>query len=114
MNLTADRKGEYGDGMSQPDSSMPPKRRRFSFRRALVLFAVFWVLYTLSIGPMYWTWYSAAYIRGPSWVLAVYGPLQYTGERVPAFGRWIDDYIWWWNCPAPQPNAEPAQHLAAG
>ena len=100
--------------MSQREASTPSQPRRFSTRRVAALLAVVWVLYALSIGPMYWTWYSASYIRGPSWVPALYGPLQFVGEHVPVFGRWIDDYIWWWNCPTPQPEAESPQQVAAG
>jgi hypothetical protein len=58
----------------------------------LLLFSV----YTLSIGPMFWTWYSAMYLDGPVWVAKLYLPLVIACEVIPPFGWLVNQYINWW------------------
>lgn len=91
--------------------------RRFppiTFRGVLLQLVVMWFFYTLSIGPMFWTWYGAVYVGGPRWVVAFYAPLQYACEKVPYYGEWVENYIWWWNTPAPPKLPDDEQQLIAG
>lgn len=76
-------------------------RPRFSFRRRVARCALLLVtlltLYVLSIGPMWWAWYSGMYVSTEAnyWVVAFYEPL-----RVACHIEWINDivtaYIEWW------------------
>lgn len=74
-----------------------PKFRRWAVRRVIVL-AVLLTLYVLSIGPMWWAWYSGMYVSTEAdyWVIAFYEPL-----RIACQIEWIDSlvtaYIEWWN-----------------
>jgi hypothetical protein len=61
-----------------------------------VRLAVYWLLYTLSIGPMFWYWYEASYLDGPKWVVVLYLPLLYVCEQFEPFGRLVNWYIRWW------------------
>lgn len=91
-----------------------PKRAGKALRRLALQFALIWLIYTLSIGPMFWTWFSAAYVGGPYWVIAFYSPLQLACEYVPYYGDLVENYIWWWNFPSPRELSDSAQQLIAG
>ncbi len=73
------------------------KFRRWAVRRGLAL-TVLLTLYVLSIGPMWWVWYSGMYVSTSAdyWVIAFYEPL-----RLACRIEWIDSlvtaYIEWWN-----------------
>lgn len=85
-----------------PIQAAPPtgltwaKFRRWAVRRSIVL-AVLTTLYVLSIGPMYWIWYSGMYVSTEAnyWVIAFYEPL-----RLACHIEWVDRivtaYIEWW------------------
>jgi hypothetical protein len=99
------------------DDDLPvpiPQRPVLTVRGVVLQFVVFWVIYTLSIGPMYWTWFGAAYVGGSHWVIAFYSPLQTACEYVPYYGEWVESYIWWWNFPSPGSVTEPVHQLVAG
>ena len=74
-----------------------PKFRRWAVRRVAVI-TVLLTLYVLSIGPMWWAWYSGMYVstQHDYWVIAFYEPL-----RLACGIEWIDSlvtsYIEWWN-----------------
>lgn len=90
--------------------SFPP--RRITLRGLVLKFVLIWLIYTLSIGPMYWTWFGSAYVTGdPYWVLALYSPLRLTCYYVPVYGDLVETYIWWWNFPASSEFAEPLQQF---
>lgn len=55
-----------------------------------------WLIYTLSIGPMFWSWYESVYISGPLWVSVVYLPLLVACELCPPFGWLVNSYINLW------------------
>lgn len=57
---------------------------------------IYWTVYTLSIGPMFWTWYEACYLNGPAWVVVFYYPLLYVCDRFEPYGRLVNWYIHWW------------------
>jgi hypothetical protein len=69
------------------------------FRRAILLrikvFAVFFVFYTLSIGPMFWTWYQSKYLSGSPWVALFYEPLLLL-TSIPWFRDLINWWVDWW------------------
>lgn len=73
------------------------KLRRWAVRRLVVL-SVLLTLYVLSIGPMWWAWYSGMYVstQADYWVIAFYEPL-----RMACQFEWIDSivraYIECWN-----------------
>lgn len=79
------------------DSTRRPFRRRLEFLAALGqrMFVLFgW--YVLSIGPMYWRWYSAEFVNGSPYVRAFYRPLWLLARRFPWFGEWLDFYVQMW------------------
>lgn len=99
-------------------NGLPPSpvgtSRRLTVRGVVLQFALFWLLYTLSIGPMYWTWFGATYVDGCYWVTAFYSPLRIACYYVPLYGDLVESYIWWWNFPPVQEAIEPVQQMAAG
>lgn len=75
-------------------AALPSKRtwrkfRRWAVRRLIVL-TVLLTLYVLSIGPMWWAWYSGMYVSTSSdyWVIAFYEPL-----RMACQIEWIDSIV---------------------
>lgn len=56
---------------------------------------VFLLLYVLSIGPMYWSWYEARFVGGNYWVAALYEPLS-QASRIEPVGEFLDWYIELW------------------
>lgn len=83
--------------VARPAGLTWPKFRRWALR-CLVLLIALLTLYVLSIGPMWWAWYSGMYVSTEQdyWVIAFYEPL-----RVACEFEWIDSvvtaYIEWWN-----------------
>ena len=78
------------------EASDMPKVRRWAVKRLIAL-AVLTTLYVLSIGPMWWVWYSGMYVSTESnyLVIVFYEPL-----RLACHIEWIDRivtaYIEWW------------------
>lgn len=57
-----DGKNEQADSAAGPESEQPSRARRIGellLIRLPVYLAVVLLLYVLSIGPMYWTWYES-------------------------------------------------------
>jgi len=57
---------------------------------------IYFVLYALSIGPMYWKWYGSQFVGGSSVLAAFYLPLVKFAEWVPPFGEWLNWYVNLW------------------
>lgn len=82
---------------AQPPGLTWPKFRAWAMRRLVVLLVLL-TLYVLSIGPMWWAWYSGMYVSTVAdyWIIAFYEPL-----RLACQIEWIDSlvtgYIEWWN-----------------
>ena len=74
-----------------------PKFRRWLLRRLLAT-AVLLMLYVLSIGPMWWVWYSGMYVETDAnyWVIAIYEPLR-QACRIEWVNSIVTSYIEWWN-----------------
>jgi hypothetical protein len=77
-----------------PVESRPPRRGRFV--RFLGRLVVYWMIYTLSIGPFFWAWFEASHVDGPKWIARFYTPLLYACEVFPWFGAIVNAYIDWW------------------
>lgn len=73
------------------------KFRQWAIRRIIAL-AVLTTLYVLSIGPMWWAWYSGMYVSTESdyWVIAFYEPLR-QACRIEWIDSLVTAYIEWWN-----------------
>src|SRR5262249_43701044 len=114
-DLTCAPFDRYAVFMMNVTSSTPTtKPRRITVRGVASQFALFWLIYTLSIGPMFWTWFGATYVGGSYWVVAFYAPLRLACEYVPFYGDLVEGYIWWWNFPAPHELTEPVRQMVAG
>ncbi len=57
---------------------------------------LYFVLYALSIGPIYWSWYKSRFVSGSNILAAFYIPLIWLADSVPAFGEWMNWYIRLW------------------
>lgn len=56
-----------------------------------------WMLYCLSIGPMYHLWYIGKFTQTSYfWVAAFYEPLWQLARLIPPLGWWLDGYCAWW------------------
>ena len=66
------------------------------FRGIVYRYAFLFVLYALSIGPMYWRWYEAVYASGSSWVVAFYYPLWVLAGVFPPLGHFLNWYVRLW------------------
>ncbi|MCX7419063.1 MAG: hypothetical protein NT013_05940 [Planctomycetia bacterium] len=73
------------------------KVRRFLLRRLLSTILLLTV-YVLSIGPMWWVWYSGMYVETEAnyWVIAIYEPLR-QACRIEWVNSAMTSYIEWWN-----------------
>lgn len=74
-----------------------PRLRRWAVRRLIVL-TVLLTLYVLSIGPMWWAWYSGMFVSTTSdyWVIAFYEPLRMACQ-IECIDSIVTAYIEWWN-----------------
>ena len=87
---------------SRLEPEQPAKKERGEFRwRYLFLHLaqrtfLYFVLYALSIGPFYWTWYKSRFVSGSSSIAAFYEPLVWLANVVPPFGKWMNWYIHLW------------------
>ena len=65
----------------------------------IVLVATFLMLYTLSIGPMFWFWYEAQHLSDGDFlsrvIVGFYEPLR-LACKIPIVGDIINNYILWW------------------
>ena len=73
------------------------KFRRWAVRRLIVMLVLL-TLYVLSIGPMWWAWYSGMYVstEGNYWVIAIYEPLR-LACHIDCVNSFVTAYIEWWN-----------------
>ncbi|MFM9963858.1 MAG: hypothetical protein ACKV2Q_21875 [Planctomycetaceae bacterium] len=74
-----------------------PKFRRWAIRRLIVL-TVSMTLYVLSIGPMWWAWFSGMHVSTERnyWVIAFYEPLRLLCQ-IEWINTIVTAYIEWWN-----------------
>ncbi len=72
------------------------KFRRWAVRR-LIAMVLLTMLYVLSIGPMWWEWYSGMYVStgGNYWVIAIYEPLRLACQ-IEFINSIVTAYIEWW------------------
>lgn len=71
-----------------------PEWRRV--RAIFYRYAVLLLLYVLSIGPMFWTWYGALYSEGSSWIVGFYYPLWLLAGAIPWLGHFLNWYVRLW------------------
>jgi len=85
-----------GAGAAGPDQDTPPPFDLKAYLRTTCLqLVVFFVLYTLSIGPMYWRWYDSMYLNGPEYIARLYYPLYLMSAFKP-FGEFLNWYVDLW------------------
>ncbi|MDB5389442.1 MAG: hypothetical protein JWM11_5088 [Planctomycetaceae bacterium] len=76
-----------------------PQTPRRTWKQRILTSAMWWWIcltwYALSIGPMYWTWHSAAMVEEPSFIEVFYRPLLYLCQ-IPIFGDLMNAYIELW------------------
>ncbi len=79
-----------------PAGTSWPKFRRWAVRRLIALLVAL-TLYVLSIGPMWWAWYSGMYVstEGNYWVIAIYEPLRLACQ-IDWVNSIVTAYIEWW------------------
>ncbi len=79
-----------------PNAAPQPIAWRRKLRNFGVRLAIYGVIYTLSIGPMFWWWYEAAFLDGNRWIAAFYYPLLWACDHVAWFGDLVNRYINLW------------------
>lgn len=79
-------------------AAKPVKRRTLAqeIRRRVIFWSITLVVYVLSLGPMYWTWFDAKYNEGSPWIAVIYEPLYIVSEWCPPLARLIDWYLRLW------------------
>lgn len=92
-SITADRPTTESKEASPSGNQSNPLWKAL-WIRAQILFWVF-LVYCLSLGPMYWTWYQSKYIGGSPWVAVFYEPLLRL-TAIPLFRDWINWYLSFW------------------
>jgi hypothetical protein len=83
------------DSAPQP-TAPPPKSWSRRVRASCLRLSIYWLLYTLSIGPMFWPWYEATFLNGERWVAVFYYPLVFVCDHVPPYGNLVNWYINLW------------------
>jgi len=68
---------------------------RYAFRLLFQL-VLFFFLYVLSIGPMFWLWFGAYYADGSKIFFVLYYPLLRLCEENEKFRDFVNTYINWW------------------
>ncbi len=83
-------------GTAGSDENTPPSFDLKAYLRTTFLqLVVCFVLYTLSIGPMYWRWYASMYLNGPEYIAKLYYPLYLLSAFRP-FGEFLNWYVGLW------------------
>jgi hypothetical protein len=81
---------------SAPAEETPEFDLRAYIRTTLWQMAACFVVYVLSIGPLYWQWYSSMYLNGPSFYAKLYYPLYLLAGLIPPFGEFLNWYVELW------------------
>lgn len=81
---------------SAPAAETPEFDLRAYLRTTLWQLAACFVVYTLSIGPLFWQWYSSMYLNGPSFYAKLYYPLYLLAGLIPPFGEFLNWYVDLW------------------
>ena len=81
---------------SAPAEEEPAFDLRAYIRTTLWQMAACFVVYVLSIGPLYWQWYSSMYLNGPSFYAKLYYPLYLLAGLIPPFGEFLNWYVDLW------------------
>jgi len=83
-----------------PAEESTSKRRKRSwtgfFRDISLYLLVYVVISGVSIGPLFWVWFSAVYVDGPKWFARLYMPLVFLCEIFPPLGWLINAWVNWW------------------
>ncbi|MFK7778715.1 MAG: hypothetical protein QM501_11475 [Gimesia sp.] len=81
-----------------PNEQQPPPK--LSMKRyittSLIQVTVFLTLYVLSIGPLFWQWYSSFNSMGSPFFAAFYTPLLLACDLVPPLSDSVNWYINLW------------------
>ncbi len=78
-----------------PTTPVPP-RPRSRFWSITLQLTICWVVYVLSIGPLYWQWYMGKYVNGPTVIAALYEPLWQLCGLFPPLGWFVNWYVRFW------------------
>ncbi|MEW4529055.1 MAG: hypothetical protein ACF8PG_01610 [Maioricimonas sp. JB045] len=86
--------------LPQADSPAEPSRQPLTageyVRSRLMRLGIFFVIYVLSIGPMFWPWYEGRYLNGSRLIAAFYEPLWILAGWIPPLGHLINWYVRFW------------------
>jgi hypothetical protein len=82
-------KGE-ADRKEQPDKQRPLWVH--VLRRSFVYFSI----YAISLGPMYWRWWEGKYLNGSKFIAAFYEPLFLVSGWIPPLGWFLNSYVHIW------------------
>lgn len=82
--------------MEQPVPLTRGQRVRRYLLKSAVQLGICFLLYALSIGPMFWYWFQSFYVGGPKWIAKFYMPLLLLCSVCPPIGTLVNWYINLW------------------
>lgn len=101
--MTVSSDSSSGDGATKapsaayaPSEDDTPRAERAWWVRALERASVYFAIYVLSLGPMYWHWWEGKYMSGSRLVAAFYEPLLLLSGWIPPLGWFINAYVHIW------------------
>lgn len=72
------------------------KSPRPFWQRFLLRMCVYFSIYVISLGPMYWQWWEGKYMNGSKLVAAFYEPLFLISGWIPPLGWFVNSYVHLW------------------
>ncbi|WP_299468515.1 hypothetical protein [uncultured Gimesia sp.] len=91
---------ETTQALELSDQQKQPTQKKWSWRRyiinSLIQVIVLSSLYILSIGPLFWQWYSSFNSMSSPFLAAFYMPLLFACEYIPPLSDGVNWYINLW------------------
>lgn len=83
-------------GDAQPEPASGASLLWLFLKYVAVQVLIFFALYVLSIGPMYWQWYAGRNLGSNSLIAAFYEPLYQLAGWCEPFGEFMNWYVDLW------------------
>lgn len=82
--------GASAEGADSRENRLP------FWQRFLLRMFVYFSIYVISLGPMYWQWWEGKYMNGSKLVAAFYEPLFLVSGWIPPLGWFVNSYVHLW------------------
>lgn len=75
----------------------PTPRKPLRYWQSFALrMCLYFTIYVLSLGPMYWRWWEGKYMHGSKLIAAFYEPLFLLSGWIPPLGWFVNGYVHLW------------------